>query len=268
MKTIAALLHTSMIDALDARVLLRQVLGVNDVYLIAHANDVVNEAHAQQFHALVARRVAGEPIAYIVGEREFYGHTFKVTSDVLIPRPETELLVELALEREPRRMLDLGTGSGCVAISIALALKSTQVIACDRSSAALAVARDNAKTLNAMNVAFIESDWYHALRHQTFDAIVSNPPYVAAGDAHLTQSDLRYEPQMALVGVGDGLGDIRVIILGARAHLASGGWLLFEHGYDQAARCRELLTQAGFANVQSWRDLAGIKRVSGGRAPL
>ena len=189
MSTIAELLRASGLAAVDARVLLRYALDVDDVYLIAHAGDTVDEPLATKFRALVARRAAGEPVAYITGEREFYGHAFTVSPAVLIPRPETELLVELALERLSRdasgTVLDLGTGSGCIAISIALARPAARVIACDRSAAALAVARENAARLNTRNVVLLASDWFAAL-HERFDVIVANPPYVAIGDVHLT----------------------------------------------------------------------------------
>ena len=267
MTTIVKMLQAARIAAIDARVLLRATLGVNDAYLIAHADDEISQQHAAQFRVAEARRAAGEPVAYIVGERDVYAHVVKVTPAVLIPRPETELLVELVLPHEPQRVLDLGTGSGCIAISIALARPGAQVTALDQSEAALAVARDNAARLNARNVMFQTSDWFDAVKHQRYDIIVSNPPYVAANDAHLTQSDLRFEPVSALAAGADGLADIRRIVAGARAHLAPGGRLLFEHGYDQALRCRELLSQVGFCDVQSWRDLAGIERVSGGCAP-
>ena len=267
MLTVAELMRACEIDAIDARVLLRTALAVSDAYLIAHAADEISAHPAAEFRAMAARRAAGEPVAYIVGEREFYGHVFKVTPAVLIPRPETELLVELALQREPRRVLDLGTGSGCIAISIALARPSAQVIALDQSPAALAVARDNAARRNAQPVTVEAGNWFDAVQGERYDLIVSNPPYVAAGYAHLTQGDLRFEPASALAAGADGLDDIRLIVAGAPAHLTPGGTLLFEHGYDQAPRCRELLLQAGFCDVQSWRDLAGIERVSGGRAP-
>jgi release factor glutamine methyltransferase len=265
MISIAELMQDGGVDAADARVLLRATLAVDDVYLIAHAGDAVSEQDETRFRARAARRAAGEPVAYIVGEREFYGRMFKVTPTVLIPRPETELLVELALQRDPQLVLDLGTGSGCIAISIALARADAQVLALDQSAAALEVARDNAARLQARNVAFQVSNWFAAAQGRRVDIIVSNPPYVAAGDAHLTRGDLRYEPRAALAAGADGLADIRVIVDGAAAHLTRGGWLLFEHGYDQAPRCRELLSHAGFRNVQSWRDLAGIERVSGGQ---
>lgn len=271
MKTLADLLRGSGIDAIDARVLLRTVLGVDDAYLVAHGSDPASAQHETQFRALAIRRQAGEPVAYLVGEREFYGHVYKVTPAVLIPRPETELLVELALERTPsrdmRRVLDLGTGSGCIAITVALARPAARVTALDRSEDALAVAHENAQRLEAGNVEFRISNWFAAVSGETFDVIVANPPYVAEGDPHLAQGDLRFEPLTALVAGMGGMDDIRRIVSGARAHLTRGGWLLFEHGYDQAARCRELLLQAGFVDAQSWRDLAGVERVSGGCAP-
>jgi len=211
----------------------------------------------------------GEPIAYLVGQREFYGLTFAVTRDVLIPRPETELLVELALERLPQNgaVLDLGTGSGAVAVALAHGRPDAQVTAVDVSAAALALARRNA-ALNHVRVQFLQGDWYLALGAQDvgqFDLIVANPPYIVAGDPHLKQGDLRFEPIGALTDHGDGLSALRTIVAGAPARLKSGGWLLMEHGYDQAAAVRELLTAQGFCEVQSWRDLAGIERVSGAR---
>jgi release factor glutamine methyltransferase len=275
MISIAALMRAGAMDAMDAidaRVLLRTVLGVNDAYLIAHADEVVSAQHEAQFRALAARRAAGEPVAYLVGEREFYGRVFAVSPAVLIPRPETELLVALALERLPRnaacRVLDLGTGSGCIAISLALERATVRAVATDRSPEALAIARDNAQRLGACDVEFRCGDWWATAGGEKFDLVVSNPPYVADGDAHLAQGDLRFEPPAALAAGADGLADIRAIVASARAHLVPGGWLLFEHGYDQAQRCRELLSQAGFSAVQSWRDLAGIERVSGGTTPV
>ena len=271
MNTIATLLQHSAIDAVDARVLLRTTLGVNDAHLIAHAGDALAAEHAEKFAALAARRAAGEPVAYLVGEREFYGRPFTVSPAVLIPRPETELLVELALERLPRnellRVLDLGTGSGCIAISIALERGAAQLTATDKSAAALAIAYQNAQHLGARNVAFKTGDWFNALHDgldAKFDLIVSNPPYVAEGDAHLAQGDLRFEPASALSASLGGYACLNAIVDGARAHLNRGAWLLMEHGHDQAVGCRDRLRAAGYAEVQSWRDLAGIERVSGG----
>ncbi|PJB05555.1 MAG: peptide chain release factor N(5)-glutamine methyltransferase, partial [Hydrogenophilales bacterium CG_4_9_14_3_um_filter_59_35] len=194
---------------------------------------------------------------------------FKVTPAVLIPRPETELLVELALERIPAdgpcRVLDLGTGSGAVAVTLALHRPQAKVIAVDQSATALEVARENAQQLGAGNLRLIQSDWYAALDGEKFDLIVSNPPYIASADPHLAQGDLRFEPAAALASGANGLDDIRTIVRGAATHLKPGGWLLFEHGYDQAAACRELLVQSGFEQIGSSTDLAGIERVSYGQ---
>lgn len=268
--TIAQALVASRLDPVDARVLLRRVLGVSDAYLIAHSDQVLTDAQSELCAALAARRRAGEPVAYIVGAREFFSLEFKVTPAVLIPRPETETLVEFALERiapdGARRVLDLGTGSGCIAISIAKHRAQAHVVAVDRSAAALAVARGNAERHAVTNLEFTASDWFSALAGQRFELIVSNPPYVAAGDPHLRQGDLRFEPAAALATGSDGLECIRLIIASAPRYLSGGGWLAFEHGCNQAAHCRELLARAGFSEVFSRTDLAGIERVSGGHS--
>lgn len=257
------------IDLVDARVLLRHACGVDDAYLVAHADDKLSAEHSAAFAALVARRAAGEPVAYIVGAREFFSLEFRVTPAVLIPRPETELLVEFALESidaaRTCRVLDLGTGSGCVAISIAKNCPGAKVVAVEQSAAALAVARENATHHVIPNLELIESDWFSALRGQRFDVIVANPPYVAAGDPHLSEGDLPAEPVSALVAGADGLDCIRAIVAAAPRHLNRDGRLAIEHGYDQAERCRELLTAAGFEDVFSREDLAGIERISGGQ---
>jgi len=265
--------------------LLQQVLGVSRAHLLAHPEQVLDETQATRYRALLQRRLAGEPLAYILGEREFFGLNFKVTPATLIPRADTELLVELALARIPPpspgltatlsrerergwgrgfRVLDLGTGSGAIALSIAHARPDIEVTAVDASPEALDVARENARRLNLSNARLLHSDWFAALAGERFDLIVSNPPYIAENDAHLAQGDLRFEPRGALASGADGLDDIRHIVAGAKQHLVPGGWLLFEHGYDQAARVRELLLQWGYAGVFSARDLAGIERVSGG----
>ncbi len=271
----------------EVRMLLQQVLNVSCAYLLAHPEQMLDGEQAATYRALLQRRLAGEPIAYILGEREFYGLKFKVAPVTLIPRPETELLVELALQRipplspglaatlSPERkrgwgresysVLDLGTGCGAVALSIAHLRAEAEVTAAEASPEALVVARENVRRLNIGNVRLLQSDWFSALDGQRFDLIVSNPPYIAEGDAHLAKGDLRFEPQAALVSGTDGLNDIRRIVAGAETHLNPGGWLLFEHGYDQAAPARELLLQAGFGEVFSARDLAGIERASGGR---
>jgi release factor glutamine methyltransferase len=217
------------------------------------------------------RRLHGEPIAYILGTREFFGLTFGVTPATLIPRSDTELLVELALERIARpkaRVLDMGTGSGAIALAIAHQRPDAEVWACDASAAALVVARDNAHRLGIANAHFIESNWFSALREQRFDVIVSNPPYIAADDRHLSLGDVRFEPITALASGADGLDDIRRIVGQAGVHLEKNGWLLLEHGYDQAALVRELLQAAGLTAVFSARDLSGIERCSGGQQSL
>jgi release factor glutamine methyltransferase len=207
-------------------------------------------------------------VAYLVGVKEFYGLPFRVTPDVLIPRPETEELVEAALERLPQRetskVLDLGTGSGCIAIAIARQRPAAQVTAVDSSSPALALARENAAALG-VEVEFLQSDWFAALGGRRFDLIVANPPYVAADDPHLRQGDLRFEPRLALAAGADGLADLRRIVRAAPEHLRPGGWLLFEHGYDQTETCRDLLHSTGFAELVFRADIAGLPRIAGGR---
>ncbi len=266
--TIGSLQAGLPLEALESRILLCHALGITRVGLITQSERSLTEAEASTLAALVERRVQGEPIAYIVGKREFFGLDFAVTSAVLIPRPDTELLVELALERLPPngRVLDMGTGSGAVAVAIAHTRRDAAVTALDVSAAALDVARANAAA-NAAAVRFLQSDWYAALQGQVFDLIASNPPYIASGDAHLAQGDLRFEPAGALTDHADGLSALRTIIAGAPGHLAEHGWLLMEHGYDQAAQVRQLLQERGYHDVQSWRDLAGIERATGGRAP-
>ena len=262
------------VDATTARIevqsLLQKVTQRPRAWLLAHAAESLPAAQQAEYVILLQRRLQGEPVAYILGEREFFGLMFQVTPVTLIPRPETELLVELTLQRipvvQPMRVLDLGTGSGAVALAIAHARPAAQVLACDASAAALAVAQRNAQRLGISNAAFLHSDWFAALDAQHFDLIVSNPPYVAAGDAHLQQGDLRFEPVCALVSGADGLHDIHHIVSHAHAHLEPGGWLLLEHGYNQAEPVREWLRAEGYRAVFTARDLAGVERVSGARA--
>ena len=262
------------IDRLDARLLLEYVSGCTHTDLIARPDLAMTPDQATQLAALVARRAAGEPLAYLVGSADFYGLEFFVSPAVLIPRPDTEVLVELAVERaqalEAARIVDLGTGSGIVAVTLARLCPSAEVTAVDVSAGAIDVARINAARHGA-NVRFLTGDWYAPLGDIRFDLIVSNPPYVVDGDPHLQQNGLNFEPQGALtdgVAGGDGLSCLRVIVEGASAHLLPGGWLLLEHGYDQAASVRALLADAGFSGIGSWRDLAGIERVSGGQFGL
>ena len=251
----------------EARLLLRQVLGCDEAWLIAHGDAAPTVAQATRYRGLCARRVDGEPVAYISGTREFYGREFAVSPAVLIPRPETELLVELALQRLPQgaRVLDLGTGSGCIGITLAAERADLQVLLVDVSAAALEVARGNAQRWAPANTTLLSSHWYDAVDGARYHLIISNPPYIAEGDAHLAQGDLRFEPRSALASGDDGLSDIRHIISGAREYLLPGGWLLFEHGHDQAAACAALLDAAGLRERVAERDLAGIVRVSGGR---
>ena len=260
------------IDAVDAGALLKHVTGRDHAYLIAHPDAELGSSEAERYEALVARRVTGEPVAYLTGEREFYGRPFKVTNAVLIPRPETELLVDLALERIPHsgspRVLEIGTGSGCIAISLAAERPNAKILALDNSVDALAVARRNAVEAHVGNVSFLKSDWFGALRQEHFELIVSNPPYVSAGDTHLGKGDLRFEPRGALEGGVDGMEAIRRIVTEGKKHLLPGAWLIFEHGHDQGERARMLLHKAGYEEIFTGHDLAGVDRVSAGRLTL
>lgn len=255
----------------DAERLLAYALGRDRAWLIAHRDDAVAPALAGQVRCCVSRRVAGEPVAYIVGRRGFHAIDLAVTPDVLVPRPETELLVELALRRMPQGekvdIADLGTGSGAIALAVAHAHPRSRVLATDVGNAALDVARGNARRLGLHNVEFACGDWCTALGARHFDLIVSNPPYIAENDAHLTRGDLRFEPRMALASGVDGLNAIRAIVRNAPAHLDPGGWLLLEHGFDQGAAVRALMQQSGFVEVFTERDLEGRDRVSGGIKP-
>ena len=252
----------------DAKVLLAHVLGCNRAWLAAHETDGLTQDEASAFAALCNRRRAGEPVAYLTGTREFWGLTLAVTPDVLIPRPETETLVEFALSKLPRdralRVLDLGTGSGAIALALAHDRPDAAVLATDRSEAALAVARGNAQRLKLTNVTFAAADWYAGIPPATFDLIASNPPYIGTVDPHLQEGDLRFEPVAALSPGVDGQSALRAIVGGAREYLAPGGWLAVEHGFDQSDAVQALFRGADFAEVIALRDLAGIPRVVAG----
>ena len=260
-------LALSGLDRLDAQVLLLHVLGRDAsqrAWLIAHDDQELALVEHERFRALCQRRLAGEPVAYLTGEKEFFGLKLQVDARVLVPRPDTETIVEWALEvlrdKPSPRVIDLGTGSGAIALAIRHARPDAVVEAVDRSAEALAVASENARRLG-LPVTFRRGDWLEGA--QRYDLVVSNPPYVAQGDPHL--QDLGHEPQGALVAGADGLDDLRAIVEAAPRHLLPGGWLLLEHGWDQAEAVRGLLADAGLAAPTSRRDLAGIERCSGGR---
>ncbi|QRX83856.1 peptide chain release factor N(5)-glutamine methyltransferase [Glaciimonas sp. PAMC28666] len=280
--SLATILQAAPLVALENRLLVMHALNLTRTQLITQDQRCVSAQEAEQLSKLFRRRLEGEPIAYILGQREFFGLVLEVTPAVLIPRPETELLVELALERLPdnqatQSVLDLGTGSGAIAIAIASLRPNAQVTAVDVSTDALAVTTRNAarhltSADNKFNV--VHSNWYAALNitsaggetmPQRFDLIVANPPYIVDGDLHLSQGDLRFEPLDALTDHADGLSALRTIASEAPEHLNQGGWLLMEHGYDQAEAVTALLRTLPFESIQSWQDLAGISRVSGGR---
>lgn len=259
------------IDRLDARLLVEYLAGCAYAEILAHPTRPLPDERAARLESLVKRRVAGEPLAYLLGSAGFYGLQFLVNPAVLVPRAETELLVELAIEalhgRMAPRAVDLGTGSGVLAVTIGHFVPAAVLTAVDLSSQALEVAMQNARRYEVA-VRFLSGDWYSPLMGERFDLIVANPPYIADGDPHLHGDGLLFEPRMALtdgVGGGDGLACLRAVIGGAAQHLLPGGRVLVEHGYDQAAEVRALLRAAGFFEVRSWRDLSQIERVSGGR---
>lgn len=257
----------------EAELLLLHVLDRPRSWLFAHATDPLAAADQATFEALLARRVAGEPVAYLTGRRGFWTLDLEVDPTTLIPRPETELLVELALERLPPdqalQLADLGTGSGAIALALASERPRARVLATDASPDALAVAARNAARHELHNVRFAEGghNWYAPLQGARFDLIASNPPYIASDDPHLAQGDLRFEPASALASGVDGLDDIRRIVDGGQAHLLPGGWLLIEHGWDQGAAIRALFDAAGFAEVQTVQDLEQRDRITLGRRP-
>lgn len=255
---------------LEAELLLAHVLGVERSWLYAHGETPLTAEQAVALGELAARRQAGVPIAYLLGYREFFGRNFLVTPAVLIPRPETELLVETALEKltpSQTSVIDIGTGSGCIGLTLAAERPHWQVTAVDLSPAALEVSRQNAALLGLSEAELLLGDLFGPVRDRRFSAILSNPPYVAVGDPHLAQGDLRFEPEIALSAAGDGFEIIRRLVQQAPQHLHDGGWLLIEHGYDQGSRVRECFAEAGFAEIESRRDLGDIERITLGRWP-
>lgn len=264
------------LDRLDAQMLLLHCLGRNvnaRAWLMAHDDEPVDTDQQIRYTQLCNRRLSGEPLAYLVGQKEFFGMNLKVDPRVLVPRPDTETLVRWALEtmhephakkRAPLRVLDLGTGSGAIGLAVKASEPASDVWASDASADALAVAQSNAQLLN-LPINFRQGRWWDAVPGERFALILSNPPYIEPGDPHL--DNLRHEPTSALVSGPDGLSDLRQLVQGARGHLQPGGWLLLEHGHDQAGQVRAMLQQAGFAHVASRKDLAGIERCSGGQWP-
>jgi len=255
----------------DAELLLAHLLGRTRAWLYAHGDEGLSPELAGRYAVLLERRGAGEPGAYLVGRREFWSLDLEVTPATLVPRPETELLVELALERLPTgdeaRVIDLGTGSGAIALAIARERPRARITAVDASAAALEVAQRNASRLGLAQVRFLRSDWFSAVRDESFDLVLSNPPYLADDDPHLREGSLPFEPAPALASGPDGLEALRAICTSTPARLRAGGWLLFEHGLGQGEAARALLRANGFEHVQTWRDLEGRDRVSGGVRP-
>ncbi len=260
--TVQDALKAGRIDPREARLLLAAAGGFSEAAILAFPERTLPDDVERQYLDYVGRRAAGEPVAYILGRKEFYGMELAVSPAVLVPRPETELLVDLALERRPASVLDLGTGSGAIAIALKRHLPASRVVASDASAEALEVARTNCARFN-VEVELRQGAWFDAVRGERFEAIVCNPPYVRVGDPHLVH--LPFEPRLALTSGDDGLDAIRLIAREAPAHLLPGGWLLMEHGEGQHASVQALLREAGLETEQGWPDLAGIPRVAGGR---
>ncbi len=269
------LAHATQIDSptaqLDAELLLAYVLDKPRSYLFTWPEKTLSEAQSQTFMALLERRQRGEPVAYLLGRQGFWTLDLQVAEHTLIPRADTELLVEAALQLtdadSPLQVLDLGTGTGALALALASERPQWTVTGVDRIESAVTLAQSNQQQLQLSNVRFLVGHWFSALTDQRYDLILSNPPYIADTDPHLQQGDLRFEPLSALVSGADGLDDLRLIIAQAPNHMTANGWLLLEHGYDQAGAVRKLLQQAGFVEVSSQRDLGGHERISLGRLP-
>lgn len=254
----------------DAEILLGHVTGKSRSWLVAFGETELLPEQLMQLDALLARRVRGEPVAHLIGEREFWSLPLRVSDATLIPRPDTEVLVEQALARlpaAPSRILDLGTGTGAIALALASERPDCEVLGVDRIEAAVALAQSNAERLAILNAAFVVSHWFDALPASRFDLIVSNPPYIDACDQHLSQGDVRFEPRSALVADEAGLADLRLLITQAPQWLAPGGWLLLEHGWQQDAAVRALMQQHNFLQVATVNDYGGNPRVTLGRIP-
>ncbi len=268
---VAVLEAHSPTPELDVQVLLAHVLKQTRAYLYTWPERCLDDDQALAFEALLQRRASGEPVAYLTGRKEFWSLPLHVTPSTLIPRPDTELLVEIALELYPGdipvRVADLGTGTCAIALALGSERPDWTVVATDREEGALQVAEQNRAALGLQNVTLLNSDWFASLTGQTFDLIVSNPPYIEEQDVHLDQGDVRFEPRTALVSGADGLADLRSIIAGASEHLRPQGWLALEHGFQQAEAVRALLTESGFLEVQTRTDLAGLERVTLARNP-
>ncbi|MBK6738326.1 MAG: peptide chain release factor N(5)-glutamine methyltransferase [Haliea sp.] len=252
----------------DSEILLCHSLGKSRTWLYTWPEHAVAPECAQRFNELLAQRRAGVPVAYLIGEREFWSLSLAVNSATLIPRPETETLVAWVLELalpDDARVLDLGTGSGAIALAVAVERPLWQVTALDSSADALQVARANADTLGLQRVNLLQSDWFQGVAGQRFDALLANPPYIDGDDPHLARDDVRFEPRSALVAAQQGLADLQHLVAGAPAHLCSGGWLLLEHGFEQADAVRQMLAAAGFDTISTRRDVAGQERITGGQ---
>ncbi len=258
------LYEASETPRIDAEYLMQHVLQQSMAWLISYGDSIASAEHTRDFHQLVEQRAKGVPVAYLMGYRDFWTLRLQVNEHVLIPRGDTEILVEQALERLPKesahRVCDLGTGSGAIALSIAKERRKSPITALDKSDTALHVAKANAEQNNISNVEFLQSDWFHSISGRTFDLIASNPPYIEHGDPHLTQGDLRFEPISALVADNNGLSDLQTIIQQASKHLRPSGWLLLEHGYQQAPAVEALLRESGYGNIELYADLNQLPR--------
>ncbi|RUO79705.1 peptide chain release factor N(5)-glutamine methyltransferase [Pseudidiomarina taiwanensis] len=260
-------LTASETPRLDAEVLLAEVLQKPRSYLYTWPERELSQAQQDQFEVLLQRREQGQPIAYILGQREFWSLALRCNESTLIPRPETERLVEIALELalpERARVLDLGTGTGAIALALKSERPDWHICAVDKQQAAIALAQANADNLQ-LEVDFKVSDWFQNVGTELFDLIVSNPPYIAADDPHLQQGDVRFEPHSALIAPDQGLADIKQISTNALAYLKPTGWLLFEHGYEQAAVVQQVLRQHAYQEIQTWTDYANLERITGAR---